>query len=383
MENINKPKSGLTRRKFLGSTAAAAALTIVPAGLAGKSGIVKPFTIAAPNSNFGGVQIGAITYSWRDMPGGVDNIIKYCTQAGISSIELMSTDVESFLGAPKNPRMGMFRPPAGQRPQGQPAGNPPAQGANPPAQGANPPAQGARPAGAPQGQPAGFQRPKMTPEQEAELAKYNEDIKKWRLSLPMSKFEGIKKMFADAGIGIHIVKFSPGQWSDEEIDYSFKAAKAMGAKGVCDEISEAAVKKMAPAAEKNGMFAIFHQHMQFATPGFNYDQFLSVSPAVMMNFDAGHFFGSTGIHPNTILEKYHDRIFSIHIKDKTGPKTDPANTNQVWGQGEMPLADVLLLIKKEKWPIYCDIELEYDIKPWSNSVKEVKTCVEYARQILI
>jgi sugar phosphate isomerase/epimerase len=38
----------------------------------------------------------------------------------------------------------------------------------------------------------------------------------------------------------------------------------------------------------------------------------------MLDFDAGHFFGSTGIHPNTIIEKYHDRIFSVHLKDKTG-----------------------------------------------------------------
>jgi sugar phosphate isomerase/epimerase len=131
------------------------------------------------------------------------------------------------------------------------------------------------------------------------------------------------------------------------------------------------------------MYAIFHNHMQFATPGFSYDPFLAVSPAVMMNFDSGHFFGSTGLHPNTIIEKYHDRIFSIHMKDKTGPKTDPANMNQVWGQGEAPVSDVLLLLKEKGWPIHVDIELEYDVKPWSNAVKEVKTCVGYARQILM
>jgi sugar phosphate isomerase/epimerase len=187
----------------------------------------------------------------------------------------------------------------------------------------------------------------------------------------------------DAGIKVHIVKFSPSRWSDEEIDYAFKTAKAMGAKGVCDEISEEAVKKLGPIAAKHGMYAIFHNHMQFGTQGFSYDPFLAVSPSVMMNFDAGHFFGSTGLHPNTIIEKYHDRIFSVHLKDKTGPKTDPPNMNQVWGQGEVPIEDVLLLIKKNKWPIYCDIELEYEIKPWSTSVKEVKTSVKYARQILM
>jgi sugar phosphate isomerase/epimerase len=311
------------------------------------------------------------------MPGGVDNVIKYCKEAGISSIELMSNDLEDYLGAPKNPMAGMFGPPAGgQRPAAAPAQGAPPAGAPP----AGAPPTGAQPATA---RPAGGQRQPLTPEQEAARTKYNADLKAWRLSLAMTKVEAARNLFNDAGINVHIVKFSPSRWSDEEINYAFKAAKAMGAKGVSEEIGEEAVKKLGPIAEKNGMFAVFHNHMQFATEGFSYDPFLAVSPAVMMNFDAGHFFGSTGIHPNTIIEKYHDRIFSVHIKDKTGPKTEPANLNQVWGQGEVPLADVLLLIKKNSWPIHCDIELEYDIKPWSNAVKETRTCVQYARQILI
>jgi sugar phosphate isomerase/epimerase len=382
MKNIGKSKNGISRRKFLGSTAAAAALTMVPLsyGCTNKTpAAAGPDASGKPNSKFGGVQIGAITYSWRSMPSGVENIIKYCKVAGISSIELMSGDLEQYLGAPKNPMAGMFGPGAGgPRPTGAaPASTPPPPPPPPPA-GAAP--GGARPAGAPGG---GFQRPPLTPEQEAARAKYNQDLKDWRVGMDMAKVEGARKLFDDAGIGIHIVKFSPARWSDEEIDYAFKAAKAMGAKGVCDELGEEAVKKLAPIAEKHGMYAIFHQHMQFATEGFSYDPFLAVSPAVMMNFDAGHFFGSTGIHPNTIIEKYHDRLVSVHMKDKTGPNTDPANQNQVWGQGQMPIADVLLLVKKNNWPLYCDIELEYDIKPWSDAVKEVKTCVQYARNILI
>jgi sugar phosphate isomerase/epimerase len=265
----------------------------------------------------------------------------------------MSNDVEEFLGAPKNPMMAMFAPPP-----------PPKKGEAVP------------PAGPPP-------RRELTSAQKADIEKYNQEMKKWRMTLPISKMDDVRKMFDNAGIKIHIVKFSPAKWSDEEIDYAFKAAKALGAKGVSDELGMEAVKRLAPFAEKNGVYAIFHTHMQFATPGFSYDPFMAISPAVMFNFDAGHFFGSTGLHPNTILEKYHDRIVSIHIKDKTGPKTDPANTNQVWGQGEMPLEEVLLLIKQKGWPIFCDIELEYDVKPWSNAVKEVKTCVHYARQILM
>ena len=43
-----------------------------------------------PDSNFNGVQIGVISYSWRSMPKGeAEDILRYCLQSGISSIELM------------------------------------------------------------------------------------------------------------------------------------------------------------------------------------------------------------------------------------------------------------------------------------------------------
>jgi sugar phosphate isomerase/epimerase len=102
----------------------------------------------------------------------------------------------------------------------------------------------------------------------------------------------------------------------------------------------------------------------------------------MLNFDAGHYFGATGLHPNGIIERLHDRISSIHIKDKTGPKSNPADTNMPFGQGETPIADILLLLKKEKWPINVDVELEYRIPVGSDAAKEVTKCIEYMRNIL-
>jgi sugar phosphate isomerase/epimerase len=103
----------------------------------------------------------------------------------------------------------------------------------------------------------------------------------------------------------------------------------------------------------------------------------------MLNFDMGHYFGSTGKHPLDFIKKYGDRIVNLHIKDKTGPNAEEPNANQVWGQGQTPLEDVLLYLRDNKVPIFPDIELEYTVKPWSNSVKEVATCVKYARQILM
>ena len=363
--NQHNKAQGQSRRTFIGrSVAALAAATFLPSAFscAGGSESAPAQTAAVAdtskvNSKFGGVQIGAITYSFRGLPGGLDNIIKYCQEANLSSIELMGSDLEASLGAPENPTMKIFA----QIRAAQPAPKP-----------------GEKPA-------PRMQMPKFTPEQQAEIDKYNEDIKAWRLSLDMSKVEAARQKLADAGISVHIVKMEPSRMkSDEELDYAFKVAKAMGAGAVTDEINLETAKRAAPFAEKHGVKLAFHNHMQYAEEGFSCDPILAVSPAIMLNFDAGHFFGSTGIHPNEMIKKYHDRIYSIHLKDKTGPKTgDTPNTNQVWGQGEMPIADVLHLVQQEKWPIYCDIELEYEIKPWSNSVKEVGTCVKYARQILM
>lgn len=47
------------------------------------------------------------------------------------------------------------------------------------------------------------------------------------------------------------------------------------------------------------------------------------------------------------------------MKDKTGPTHATPNTNKPFGQGKTPIADILLLLKKEKWPIDVFVELEY------------------------
>lgn len=325
-----------SRRKFLGTAAAATAIAALPFnyGFASLSNVMKA---AKPNSKFGGVQIGAITYSWRSMPGTPQDIINYCIQAGISDLELMGNVAEDYLGIPPSPA----RPPRDVT-----------------------------------------QTKEQKEAYEKAVADATEAQRKWRLSVSMEKYADLRKKFNDAGINIHIVKFSPANWTDEEIDYAFNAAKAMGAKGVTNEIGDNACKRLGPFAEKHKMYAIFHNHGQPAEPGFSFDKFLEYSPSNMLNFDAGHYFGYTGQHPNDVIKRLHNRIFSIHMKDKTGNKSTPANTNQVWGKGEMPIADVLLLLKKEKWPIYVDIELEYEVPADSDAAKEVSKCVEYAKNIL-
>jgi sugar phosphate isomerase/epimerase len=235
----------------------------------------------------------------------------------------------------------------------------------------------------------------LTPEQEKERTammearqKYNDDVTAWRLSVPMTKYGELAKIYKMAGIDIHIIKLDlRANMSDAEIDYVFKACTAVGAVGVTAELSLQLAERVAPFAAKHGKYLIFHNHAQFGQDNFEgYDPYLKFD-AVRFNFDMGHYYGSTGKDPREIVEKYHDRIASFHIKDKTGPNATPRDTNRMFGQGDTPLKEFLLYVQsnagKPGWPVNCDIELEYDIPSDSDAVKETARCVEWTRNVLV
>jgi hypothetical protein len=325
-------RSTISRRKFLGTAASAAALAVVPFNYSFAIGTQTK----KPDSKVNGVQLGLTTYCYRSIPHNAEEVLQYVLKSGVNTVEMRSVLEESL--------------------------------------------------GLPQGPPRPARGVELTDKEKAERAKVTEGLKeaqrKWRLSLPMQKYADIRKMYNDAGVNIHIAKFVPSSWSDEEIDYAFNATRVLGAYGITDEFTDEASKRLGKFAEKHNSLAIYHTHGQFGQPGFDIDKYLGYSPKNMLNLDAGHYYGGTGLHPNNIIEKYHTRIPSIHMKDKTGPKHAQPNTNMPFGKGETPIADILLLIKKEKWPINVDLELEYPIPEGSDPVKEVTKCIEYMRKIL-
>jgi len=205
----------------------------------------------------------------------------------------------------------------------------------------------------------------------------------WRTSVSMDKFKSIRKMFDARGVKIDILKLGGPDWSDAEIDYAFNVCKALGARGITTEISEEAAKRLAPFAEKHNRYVIFHNHFQPEDPNFSFDKILAYGSKLMLNLDCGHYYGVTGKNPCILIERLHDRIASIHMKDKTGPNVSNPNENQQFGKGQTPLVEILQLVQKNKWPITCDIELEYDIPNGSDAVKEVAKCLEYCRKALL
>jgi sugar phosphate isomerase/epimerase len=310
-----------TRRAFLGNAAALAACALVPERvLAGESLLMAAAASAKPNSVFNGVRIGCITYSYR---GGsinsAEDILKALIQDGLSEVELLGPPIQAYAGLSGG---------GARRRKGRPAKQP--------------------------AKPADAQR-------EAQLAKCRE----------------LRKMYNDAGVNIHIHKVGFGQ-SDEEIDFNFQVAKALGCVGITTERSEELARKLAPLADKHKIWVAFHNHTNNYPVMSETDPILSYGQYIGFNFDVGHYFaGTKGLSPIPVIEKYHDRIISLHLKDRT-----KNGGNLPWGQGQTPIKEILQLMKKEQWTFPGDIELEYPIPHGSNSVAEVAKCVQYCKEAL-
>lgn len=300
---MKSQKIELSRRSFLGGAAALAASSMI-------SNVAPAAAAARPNSNFNGVQIGVITYSYRSLPGTAEDILKYVTQSGISSIELMGEPAEQYAGAPRDRKA----------------------------------------------------------------------LLDWRLSAPMDRYEALRKMFSDAGVGIHIVKFgdigNPGM-PDAQIEYYFQVAKALGAKGITREISEEAAERLGPMADKHEIMIGFHNHTQM-TPTTYDGEILSHGKYLGINFDIGHYVAGTNHSPIPIIEKFQDRILSLHLKDRKVNN----GANLPFGQGDTPVALVLQHMKRNKLSFPADIELEYTVPKDSDAVQEVTRCVEFCKQAL-
>jgi sugar phosphate isomerase/epimerase len=300
------------------------------------AGLPLSMLLQKPNSKIDGVQIGSITYSFRTIPNPEDIIKAYVT-IGLSEAELMSNHAEQLVGAPPAP------PLAGGRGRGE-----------------------------------------MTPEQQAEARKAAEaraeEMRKWRSTLSMDKFKDVRKKFDDAGIELRLLTYNMNvnTTKDEDIEYGFEMAKALGVRGITTSTQVSMAKRIAPFADKYKIRVGFHGHDQVDRPDEvsteeTFKTVMAASQYHCANLDIGHYTAANG-DPIDFINKYHDRITNLHLKDRKknhGP-------NMVWGQGDTPIKPVLQLVKAKKYDFPGNIEFEYEGDP----VVEVAKCLQYCREAL-
>jgi sugar phosphate isomerase/epimerase len=250
--------------------------------------------------------------------------------SGISQIEFMGNPVEAFAGAP------------------------------------------ARPAGPGRGvQP--------TPEQQAALREHDARLRAWRTSASMDRFKALRRMFNDAGVTIYAWKQLSPNMTDEEIEYVFTVAEALGNTHVTLELVEdaAQLRRLGQMAEQRKISVAYHTHLQGSLTAF--DQAFAASRANMANVDFGHYVAAGG-DPIAFLNRHHARIASFHLKDRTTPAN--GQQNLPWGTGDTPIAQILQTVKRNRWTMPATIELEYDVPAGSDAVREVTRCLDFCRRAL-
>jgi sugar phosphate isomerase/epimerase len=299
---------------------------------------------AVIDSKIKGVQIGAITYSFRTIPNA-DDIIKAYQTIGLGEMELMSNHAEALAGAPAG---------AGR------AGGP-----------------GGRRGGAPGGGPAA-----LTPEEQAARDAAAKALHDWRMASSAATFAPVRKKIADAGIDLRLLCYNMNvrTTQDDEIEYAFKMAEWLSVKAISTSTQVSMAKRIAPFADKHKMLVGFHGHANTTDPDEvakpeSFTAVMAASKYHGANMDIGHY-TEAGYDPVAFIQQHHARITNLHLKDKK--KATNGGGNTPWGQGDTAIKDVLKLLQKNKWDMPANIEFEYDGDP----LVEVPKCLQYCKDAL-
>jgi sugar phosphate isomerase/epimerase len=211
------------------------------------------------------------------------------------------------------------------------------------------------------------------------------ELRKWRLSLTPDQFRAARKKFEDAGVAVQIMKVdSINGMDDEVVDYCFNLAKALGARAISCEIPLSRTKWLGALADKHQMMVGYHGHTDIANPEAfarpeSWETAMSYARYNGINLDLGHFVAANNVSPVEFLKKHHARVTHIHVKDRkmhNGP-TVP------FGEGDVPIREVLQLMQKEKWTFQAAIEFEYPIPDGSNRMTEIAKCVGFCKACLL
>jgi sugar phosphate isomerase/epimerase len=208
-------------------------------------------------------------------------------------------------------------------------------------------------------------------------------VAEWRANVSMDKFAKIRKMFNNGGVSIYTWKprkLFDKNATDAELDYAFRVAKMLGAAACTTEHprDDALTKRLGKFAAKHKILIAYHAHTD-ASPTL-WDTALKQSKWNAINLDVGHWVAGGNPSPIPFIKKHHDRIESLHFKDRTTPAHGAKNLP--WGQGDTPLVQILQLMQDQRYTFPASVELEYKIPKGSNAVKEVDKCVEYCRKAL-
>ena len=178
-----------------------------------------------------------------------------------------------------------------------------------------------------------------------------DELRRWRETIELDMFDRVREKFTKASIALSAYNISfNDSFSDTEIERGFEMAKALGAPVITASSNVTTAARIAPAAARHKMLVGMHNHSRIDPNEFASAQSLTgalrAGPFIAINLDIGHF---TAANEDAVafLEQHHDRIVTIHLKDR---KRDQGE-NVPFGSGDTPIVAVLKLLNENGWPI--------------------------------
>jgi len=215
----------------------------------------------------------------------------------------------------------------------------------------------------------------------AKLRENQQQLSKWRKTLHMDKIRSIKQQFDQVGIRIlaYNANFKDNA-SDFEIDQGFRIAQTLGTDTLNSSATVNIMKRLDRYAQQYRIRVGMHNHAnvdnpnEFATPDSFSRGMADKSSYIGINLDTGHF-TAANFDPLAYLKENHRHIFSIHLKDRK--KNQGIRTP--FGEGDTPLAAMMLLIKEKGWSIPAFIEYEYE---GTDTMAELRKCLDFCYRVL-
>ena len=208
-----------------------------------------------------------------------------------------------------------------------------------------------------------------------------EEVKKWRVAPETITFmREVKKKFDDAGVNIYAFNYSFNKsFTDDEIERGMEFAKALGTRYITASSKVSLAKKINDIAKKHNIIVAMHGHDNTKDPdefssSDSFARALEGNSNIAINLDIGHFTAANE-DPVAYIQQHHDKIVTLHIKDRKKNHGD----NLPFGQGDTPIKEVLQLLKTKKYKIPANIEYEYK---GADTVEEVRKCYEYCKAAL-
>lgn len=206
-----------------------------------------------------------------------------------------------------------------------------------------------------------------------------DQLAQWRKSTSLERVKEFRQKYEAAGVPIEIVKVDGlFKMADAELDYVFALAKALGGRAISSEISnqDNDLKRLGSFADKHQLMVGYHGHAT-TTPA-DWEKAFTFAKFNGANVDLGHFVAGNNTSPVPFIKQYHERITHVHVKDRklhNGPNTP-------FGEGDTPIAEVLHLIRDNKWNIQATIEFEYSVPAGSTRMAEIARTVKFCRDAL-